>query len=338
MLRLVVPPPADRLVVPIARRAGTGRRRSAAVGSRSAARWWRAGGVVARPSALLRPLGRPLAAPLLAPLDVYRGRRWAGVLVDCDLVRDNRRTGKLLVPRVLRVRSVTRRSTPSACGWSAARTCTPGPRRPTALADALFAHRVADLQGPPRRARTVVVERRDAVRPRRPGPGHPRLIRARSTWRRWMSGTTSTATRSGSALLGKHVFVAGASGAGKGSLLWTPLRAIGPMIRAGLVRVSMIDLKGGAETARGRPLFHRYATTMADAIDAAHRGPRRHEGPPGRTCAHRAPASSPVIAETAVGAGHDRRDGDAHRLRRPRATSARPCGCWPRSSPRAGPA
>ncbi len=67
-------------------------------------------------------------------------------------------------------------------------------------------------------------------------------------------------------VLGKHVFVAGASGAGKGSLLWAPLRAIGPMIPAGLVHLTMIDLKGGAETERGRPLFHRYATTMAAAI------------------------------------------------------------------------
>jgi len=65
---------------------------------------------------------------------------------------------------------------------------------------------------------------------------------------------------------GRHVFVAGSTGAGKGSLIWSPLRAIGPMIPAGLVRITMIDLKGGAETERGRPLFHRYATTMAQAI------------------------------------------------------------------------
>ena len=44
------------------------------------------------------------------------------------------------------------------------------------------------------------------------------------------------------------MFIAGASGAGKGSLLWSPLRAIGPMIPAGVVHISMIDLKGGAET------------------------------------------------------------------------------------------
>jgi hypothetical protein len=32
---------------------------------------------------------------------------------------------------------------------------------------------------------------------------------------------------------------------GKGSLIWAPLRAMGPLIGDGLVRVSMIDLKGG---------------------------------------------------------------------------------------------
>jgi len=61
--------------------------------------------------------------------------------------------------------------------------------------------------------------------------------------------------------------VVGASGAGKGSLLWNPLRAMGPMIRDGLVRVWMIDLKGGTETDRGEALFHRWATTFDDALE-----------------------------------------------------------------------
>src|SRR6476661_9117914 len=37
----------------------------------------------------------------------YRGRRWAGLLDECELTRDNRRTGATLCPRVLHVRSVT---------------------------------------------------------------------------------------------------------------------------------------------------------------------------------------------------------------------------------------
>ena len=39
------------------------------------------------------------------------------------------------------------------------------------------------------------------------------------------------------------------------------------MIRDGLLRVWMIDLKGGTETERGQALFHRWATTLDDAID-----------------------------------------------------------------------
>jgi S-DNA-T family DNA segregation ATPase FtsK/SpoIIIE len=66
---------------------------------------------------------------------------------------------------------------------------------------------------------------------------------------------------------GKHLLVVGGSGAGKGSLLWGPLRAMGPMIRDHLVRVWMIDLKGGTETDRGEALFHRWATTFDDALD-----------------------------------------------------------------------
>ena len=68
-------------------------------------------------------------------------------------------------------------------------------------------------------------------------------------------------------LRGKRLLVVGASGAGKSSLLWNPLRAAGPMIRDGLLRVWMIDLKGGTETERGQALFHRWATTLDDAID-----------------------------------------------------------------------
>ena len=49
--------------------------------------------------------------------------------------------------------------------------------------------------------------------------------------------------------------------------MWNPLRAAGPMIRDGLLRVWMIDLKGGTETDRGPALFHRWATTVDDAID-----------------------------------------------------------------------
>jgi DNA segregation ATPase FtsK/SpoIIIE, S-DNA-T family len=62
-----------------------------------------------------------------------------------------------------------------------------------------------------------------------------------------------------------HTLTAGATGAGKNSVMWCPLVAIAPAIRDGLVRVSGIDPKG-MELAYGRRIFHRYAVTGADAL------------------------------------------------------------------------
>jgi S-DNA-T family DNA segregation ATPase FtsK/SpoIIIE len=196
---------------------------------------------------------------------VYRGRRWAAVLIDCDLVRDNRRTGQLMVPRVLRVRSRTRSIDTLYVRMARGQDLHVWTEKADALAVALFAHRVAIAKVRPA-VLAVVVEREmpfGHVVPAPDIPGDPREVDLSAL----DVGDDEHGNPFRLGLLAKHVFIAGASGAGKGSLLWSPLRAIGPMIPAGLVKVSMIDLKGGAETARGRALFARYATTMADALD-----------------------------------------------------------------------
>ncbi len=64
---------------------------------------------------------------------------------------------------------------------------------------------------------------------------------------------------------GGHALVAGATGAGKNSVMWSPLVSIAPAIRDGLVRVSGIDPKG-MELAYGRGIFSRYAVTGKDAL------------------------------------------------------------------------
>ncbi|CAO5228369.1 FtsK/SpoIIIE domain-containing protein [Frankia sp. AgKG'84/4] len=66
---------------------------------------------------------------------------------------------------------------------------------------------------------------------------------------------------------GTHVLVAGATGAGKGSVLWSLLRGLGPAVRAGLVELWVCDPKGGMELAFGQALFTRFATTT-DTIAA----------------------------------------------------------------------
>ncbi|MGH3687726.1 MAG: FtsK/SpoIIIE domain-containing protein, partial [Pseudonocardiaceae bacterium] len=62
-----------------------------------------------------------------------------------------------------------------------------------------------------------------------------------------------------------HTLTAGATGAGKNSVMWCPLVSIAPAIRDGLVQVSGIDPKG-MELAYGRRIFHRYAVTGTDAL------------------------------------------------------------------------
>ncbi|WP_280508769.1 FtsK/SpoIIIE domain-containing protein [Nocardia flavorosea] len=72
-----------------------------------------------------------------------------------------------------------------------------------------------------------------------------------------------------------HILLAGATGSGKGSVLWSLLNGLGPAIKAGLVDPWMIDPKGGAEFGRGENrLFVRFAVDaksilglLAEAVD-----------------------------------------------------------------------
>jgi S-DNA-T family DNA segregation ATPase FtsK/SpoIIIE len=67
--------------------------------------------------------------------------------------------------------------------------------------------------------------------------------------------------------------VAGATGSGKGSVIWSLLRGLSPAIRDGHVAVWAVDPKGGMELGPGRGLFARLAERsfeeMADLLDDA---------------------------------------------------------------------
>jgi S-DNA-T family DNA segregation ATPase FtsK/SpoIIIE len=69
-------------------------------------------------------------------------------------------------------------------------------------------------------------------------------------------------------VLGTHMLIAGSTGAGKGSVLWSLLRGLGPEIRDGRVAVWAIDPKGGMELGPGRPLYARFAVPSLDDLDA----------------------------------------------------------------------
>ncbi|GAA3443333.1 FtsK/SpoIIIE domain-containing protein [Planomonospora venezuelensis] len=66
---------------------------------------------------------------------------------------------------------------------------------------------------------------------------------------------------------GTHVLIAGATGAGKGSVLWSAIRGLLPAVRAGLVEVWALDPKR-MELSFGRELFGtRYAATPAECAE-----------------------------------------------------------------------
>lgn len=74
-------------------------------------------------------------------------------------------------------------------------------------------------------------------------------------------------------LLATHVLVGGATRRGKGSVLWSLVRSLAAGVSFGLVRLWVIDPKGGMEFALGRPMFARFACksfeAMADLLDEA---------------------------------------------------------------------
>ncbi|BDB44170.1 MULTISPECIES: FtsK/SpoIIIE domain-containing protein [Mycobacterium] len=69
-------------------------------------------------------------------------------------------------------------------------------------------------------------------------------------------------------VLGQHILAAGATGAGKGSVLWSLIAGLAPHVKTGRVRLWVIDPKGGMELGAGAPLFARFCYhTGAPAVE-----------------------------------------------------------------------
>jgi len=65
---------------------------------------------------------------------------------------------------------------------------------------------------------------------------------------------------------GRHTLCVGASGSGKGSVLWGICGGLAPAVHADMVRLWGIDLKRGVELAIGEPLFTARAYNPTDAV------------------------------------------------------------------------
>jgi len=101
-------------------------------------------------------------------------------------------------------------------------------------------------------------------------------------------------------LLGRHLLVAGATGAGKGSIIWSLVTGLGPAIAGGVVSVRVIDPKGGMEFGAGAALFDRFAHDTGEPMlillrEAAQVMTERAERLRGVTRLHTPTATEPLI-------------------------------------------
>jgi S-DNA-T family DNA segregation ATPase FtsK/SpoIIIE len=109
-------------------------------------------------------------------------------------------------------------------------------------------------------------------------------------------------------ILYTHILVAGETGAGKGSALWSLICGAAPLIATGHVRIFAIDPKGGMELAAGAPLYdefrwgrdygtdHPWQTDIAELLEDAVDGLRaRADRLRGTTRKHQPTPEQPLI-------------------------------------------
>ncbi|ETW25563.1 FtsK/SpoIIIE domain-containing protein [Mycobacterium gastri] len=65
-------------------------------------------------------------------------------------------------------------------------------------------------------------------------------------------------------VLGHHLLIAGATGAGKGSVLWSLIAGLAPCVKTGQVRLCVIDPKGGMELGPGAGIFSAFSHDAKD--------------------------------------------------------------------------
>ncbi|MEV8615641.1 FtsK/SpoIIIE domain-containing protein [Amycolatopsis sp. NPDC051373] len=195
----------------------------------------------------------------------YLGRSWRSSLDFCNLTVDDRRTGEILVPRLLKVSSPTPSIDVLRVAIRKGQSLSTFRDSQEELASALGADVISIEKTKPRVLTITLVFGNPFtdVIPPADIPGEPDEVDLTAI----ELGDTEYGHVWTEPLLGQHWLISGATGSGKGSLLWNPLRAMGPMIRERLVLLSVIDPKGGMETERGKPLFHQHATSADDEVE-----------------------------------------------------------------------
>lgn len=194
----------------------------------------------------------------------YMGPRWRDVMLACELTTTHRRTDELRVPRIIKVRTTSASVDTVWVRLLPGQSVRQWETKLPELADALRVERVAVERVKPQ-VIALVVERSEPFTEIVDAPDMPwdaESVDLRGVF----LGEDEHGNDWREPLLGQHWLVAGASGSGKGSLVWSPLRAVAPLVRDGLVRVWMVDPKR-MELAAGAGVAHRYAAEPDDVLD-----------------------------------------------------------------------
>ncbi|MER5335930.1 cell division protein FtsK [Micromonospora sp. NPDC002717] len=211
-----------------------------------------------------------LAAPQLRALRrrwlsrTYLGPWWGRVTEACGLVTVNRRTERVNVPRIIRVRSHSPSTETVYVRLLLGQTPKLWEEAAEALAVALKAERVGVERVRPQII-ALIVQRSEPFTQVVIPPDIPADADAVSLANVYL-GETEHGTDWYAPLIGQHWLVAGATGSGKNSVTWMALRACAPLIRDGLVRVHVVNPKG-TELNALRPVSYRYAETDADIVE-----------------------------------------------------------------------
>lgn len=184
----------------------------------------------------------------------YLGPWWRDLMSATGLVSQHRRTGEVRFPRVLRVRAISPSIDVVTVRLVPGQHVRQWEQVLPEVTDGLRAERVAVERVRPQ-VISLIVQRTEPFTEIIDAPDMPFDSDAVDLSNLYL-GETEYGADWCEPLLGQHWLVAGAMGAGKNSLSWSPLRDMAPMIRDGLVRVRMVDPKH-QELSLGRGMAYR---------------------------------------------------------------------------------
>ncbi|SEP52447.1 DNA segregation ATPase FtsK/SpoIIIE, S-DNA-T family [Amycolatopsis saalfeldensis] len=194
----------------------------------------------------------------------YIGPRWRHALRACELSITHRKTREEKFPRITRIRSYSTTVDTLHLRIVAGQQEKHFEAKSAELAHALRVQRVSVEVVKPG-VIGLHIQRREPFTKIIPAPDMPQQSSTVDLKRVYV-GETEYGQEWRIPILGGHLFVAGATGAGKNSIPLALMRSLAPLIRDGLVRLWVCDPKL-FEFASATPICYRYADTAQSCAD-----------------------------------------------------------------------